>query len=73
MAHQMQPTALDPIMELLAEQARLLRFHGSRDKVGYEALGYNSRLDELQAAILRVQLQHLDEWARGRRDYTNDD
>jgi dTDP-3-amino-3,4,6-trideoxy-alpha-D-glucose transaminase len=52
----------------IAEQARLLRFHGSRDKVGYEALGYNSRLDELQAAILRVALPHLDDWARGRRD-----
>jgi dTDP-3-amino-3,4,6-trideoxy-alpha-D-glucose transaminase len=53
--------------ERIAEQARILRFHGSRDKVDYEQLGYNSRLDELQAAILRVQLPHLDEWARGRR------
>jgi dTDP-3-amino-3,4,6-trideoxy-alpha-D-glucose transaminase len=52
----------------LAERARILRFHGSRDKVGYEALGYNSRLDELQAAVLRVQLPHLDAWARGRRE-----
>jgi dTDP-3-amino-3,4,6-trideoxy-alpha-D-glucose transaminase len=51
----------------IAEQARILRFHGSRDKVDYEQLGYNSRLDELQAAILRVQLPHLDEWANGRR------
>jgi dTDP-4-amino-4,6-dideoxygalactose transaminase len=51
----------------IAEQARILRFHGSRDKVDYEQLGYNSRLDELQAAILRVQLPHLDEWAEGRR------
>jgi dTDP-3-amino-3,4,6-trideoxy-alpha-D-glucose transaminase len=51
----------------IAEQARILRFHGSRDKVDYEQLGYNSRLDELQAAILRVQLPHLDEWAHGRR------
>jgi dTDP-3-amino-3,4,6-trideoxy-alpha-D-glucose transaminase len=53
--------------EQIAEQARILRFHGSRDKVDYEQLGYNSRLDELQAAILRVQLPHLDDWARGRR------
>ena len=49
------------------EQARILRFHGSRDKVDYEQLGYNSRLDELQAAILRVQLPHLDAWSDGRR------
>jgi dTDP-3-amino-3,4,6-trideoxy-alpha-D-glucose transaminase len=54
--------------ERIAEQARILRFHGSRDKVDYEQLGYNSRLDELQAAIMRVQLPHLDAWAAGRRD-----
>jgi len=53
--------------EQLAERARTLRFHGSRDKVTYEQVGYNSRLDELQAAILRVQLPHLDTWADGRR------
>jgi dTDP-3-amino-3,4,6-trideoxy-alpha-D-glucose transaminase len=53
--------------ESIAEQARILRFHGSRDKVDYEQIGYNSRLDELQAAILRVQLPHLDAWAEGRR------
>jgi dTDP-4-amino-4,6-dideoxygalactose transaminase len=53
--------------EQIAEQARILRFHGSRDKVDYEQLGYNSRLDELQAAILRVQLPQLDGWADGRR------
>jgi dTDP-3-amino-3,4,6-trideoxy-alpha-D-glucose transaminase len=52
--------------EAIAEQARVLRFHGSRDKVDYEQVGYNSRLDELQAAILRVQLPHLDDWAEGR-------
>ncbi len=51
----------------IAERARTLRFHGSQDKVTYELLGYNSRLDELQAAILRVQLPHLDAWADGRR------
>jgi dTDP-4-amino-4,6-dideoxygalactose transaminase len=53
--------------EDVAERARVLRFHGSRDKVDYEEIGYNSRLDELQAAILRVQLPHLDGWAEGRR------
>jgi dTDP-3-amino-3,4,6-trideoxy-alpha-D-glucose transaminase len=51
----------------LADEARVLRFHGSRDKVSYEQLGYNSRLDELQAAILRVQLPQLDDWSDGRR------
>ncbi len=53
--------------EAIAERARMLRFHGSHDKVTYEQVGYNSRLDELQAAILRVQLPHLDAWADGRR------
>jgi dTDP-4-amino-4,6-dideoxygalactose transaminase len=53
--------------EQIAERARTLRFHGSHDKVTYEQLGYNSRLDELQAAILRVQLPHVDTWADGRR------
>jgi dTDP-3-amino-3,4,6-trideoxy-alpha-D-glucose transaminase len=51
----------------LAERVRMLRFHGSRDKVTFETAGYNSRLDELQAAILRVQLPQLDAWAAGRR------
>ena len=51
----------------LAAFARMLRFHGSHDKVAYEHIGYNSRLDELQAAILRVQLPALDGWADGRR------
>jgi dTDP-3-amino-3,4,6-trideoxy-alpha-D-glucose transaminase len=53
--------------EQIAERVRMLRFHGSRDKVTYEHVGCNSRLDELQAAILRVQLPHLDDWADGRR------
>jgi dTDP-4-amino-4,6-dideoxygalactose transaminase len=51
----------------LDERIRMLRFHGSRDKTTFELVGYNSRLDELQAAILRVQLPHLDSWADGRR------
>jgi dTDP-3-amino-3,4,6-trideoxy-alpha-D-glucose transaminase len=51
----------------LAENARMLRFHGSKNKVTFEEVGYNSRLDELQAAVLRVMLRHLDEWAEGRR------
>jgi len=51
----------------LAQRVRMLRFHGSRDKVTYEHVGYNSRLDELQAAILRVLLPRLDGWSDGRR------
>ena len=43
---------------------RMLRFHGSRDKVTYEHVGYNSRLDEIQAAILRVSCRT---WRAGRR------
>jgi len=49
------------------EMARLLRFHGSRDKVDFEFIGYNSRLDEMQAAVLRVGLRKLDEWNRRRQ------
>ena len=45
---------------------RTLRFHGSRDKVTYEEVGYNSRLDELQAAVLRVMLPELEHWAAHR-------
>jgi dTDP-4-amino-4,6-dideoxygalactose transaminase len=51
----------------IAELTRALRFHGSRDKQTFEYVGYNSRLDELQAAILRVVLPELDAWCDGRR------
>jgi dTDP-4-amino-4,6-dideoxygalactose transaminase len=51
----------------IAERARRLRFHGSRDKQTFEAVGYNSRLDAIQAAVLRVQLPYLDTWSDGRR------
>jgi len=50
----------------LAEKLRILRVHGSRSKYEYQLLGMNSRLDSLQAAILRVKLKHLDKWAAGR-------
>src|SRR3954451_24942935 len=52
----------------LAERLKMLRFHGSRDKQTFELVGHNSRLDELQAGILRVLLPHLDGWSDGRRD-----
>ena len=51
----------------VAELARTLRFHGSRDKQSFQYVGYNSRLDELQAAILRLLLPELDRWSDGRR------
>jgi dTDP-4-amino-4,6-dideoxygalactose transaminase len=52
----------------LGDRVRMLRFHGSRDKVDFQLIGYNSRLDELQAAALRVFLGRLPEWTRLRRE-----
>jgi len=51
----------------VAERARLLRSHGSRDKITYTEVGYNSRLDAIQAAALRVLLPELDGWNARRR------
>jgi dTDP-4-amino-4,6-dideoxygalactose transaminase len=53
--------------EEVAALARALRFHGSRDKQTFDYVGYNSRLDEVQAAILRILLAELDGWCDGRR------
>jgi dTDP-3-amino-3,4,6-trideoxy-alpha-D-glucose transaminase len=52
----------------VAERARVLRFHGSTDKSTFTAVGYNSRLDEMQAAVLRVLLPELDGWNARRRE-----
>lgn len=46
----------------VAESARMLRSHGSRVKYQNEIVGYNSRLDEIQAAILRTKLPHVTDW-----------
>ena len=54
--------------EDLADRIALLRFHGSRQKKDFEAVGYNSRLDELQAAVLRLFLRQLEGWNRARRE-----
>jgi dTDP-4-amino-4,6-dideoxygalactose transaminase len=54
--------------EELAERIRMLRFHGSKAKKDFHYVGYNSRLDELQAAVLRLFLTHLDGWNEARRE-----
>jgi dTDP-4-amino-4,6-dideoxygalactose transaminase len=51
----------------VAEVARMLRAHGAKKKYHNEILGYNSRLDTIQAAILRVKLPYIDKWNEGRR------
>ena len=53
--------------DAIADLARMLRVHGAKKKYHNEIIGYNSRLDTLQAAILRVKLPHIDEWNSGRR------
>jgi dTDP-4-amino-4,6-dideoxygalactose transaminase len=54
--------------EELGDRIWILHFHGSRDKQTFVEVGVNSRLDEIQAAALRIFLRHLDEWNRGRRE-----
>lgn len=52
----------------VAERAEMLRRHGGKVKYYHDELGLNSRLDELQAAILRVKLPRIDQWNRQRRE-----
>ncbi|MBT1071354.1 DegT/DnrJ/EryC1/StrS family aminotransferase [Pelotalea chapellei] len=51
----------------LADQIKVLRNHGSRIRYHHHIIGYNSRLDDIQAAILRVKLKRIDEFNTGRR------
>lgn len=51
----------------LAESIAMLRVHGSKVRYLHEAVGINSRLDALQAAVLLVKLKYLDQWTEGRR------
>lgn len=53
----------------VAESLRVLRDHGSRSKYEHDLMGVNSRLDELQALVLRIKLPHLDQWNRLRRQH----
>jgi dTDP-4-amino-4,6-dideoxygalactose transaminase len=52
----------------LAKRLRMLRFHGSESKKEFLYVGYNSRLDGMQAAFLRIFLRHLDDWNQQRRE-----
>ena len=54
--------------EELAQRLRMLRFHGSLAKKEFLHIGYNSRLDAMQAAFLRIFLRHIDDWNASRRE-----
>jgi dTDP-4-amino-4,6-dideoxygalactose transaminase len=56
----------------VAEKLRMLRMHGWKKKYFPEMLGYNSRLDEMQAAIVRVKLKHLNDWNARRAEIAHE-
>ena len=53
--------------DAIAEQIKIYRNHGSSERYHHDVIGYNSRLDELQAVILRIKLQYIDEFNNERR------
>ena len=53
--------------EYIANKIKILRVHGSKQRYIHQVIGYNSRLDEIQAAILRVKLKKIDKWNEMRR------
>jgi dTDP-4-amino-4,6-dideoxygalactose transaminase len=54
--------------DAIAEKVRLLRNHGQKERYYHSIIGYNSRLDEIQAGILRVKLKRIDEYNKKRRE-----
>jgi dTDP-4-amino-4,6-dideoxygalactose transaminase len=55
----------------LAERLRMLRVHGSASEYHHQMVGINGRLDEIQAAVLRAKMAHLDQWSDARREKAN--
>jgi len=54
--------------DALADKLRVLRVHGAKKKYYHSILGFNSRLDEIQAAILRIKLRYLPQWIKARQE-----